>query len=101
MNSKKLSEAISEVNDKYYEEAANYQPKQKKRPWVKWGAIAACLCLVIVGSFLVPHILEDDNNNPNVNPAAYPYVMVNNIIYLIDSEGYVASELPSGYVEIG
>lgn len=35
MNSKKLSEAISEVNDKYYEEAANYQPKQKKRPWVK------------------------------------------------------------------
>ena len=24
-----------------------------------------------------------------------------NIIYLIDSEGYVASELPSGYVEIG
>ena len=57
MNSKKLSEAISEVNDKYYEEAANYQPKQKKRPWVKWGAIAACLCLVIVGSFLVPHIL--------------------------------------------
>lgn len=101
MNSKKLSEAISGVNDKYYEEAANYQPKQKKRPWVKWGAIAACLCLVIVGSFLVPHILEDDNNNPNVNPAAYPYVMVNNIIYLIDSEGYVASELPSGYVEIG
>ena len=29
MNSKKLSEAISEVNDKYYEEAANYQPKHK------------------------------------------------------------------------
>ena len=37
MNSKKLSEAISEVNDKYYEEAANYQPKTKKAAMGKMG----------------------------------------------------------------
>ena len=101
MNTKMFSEAMSVLDNRYIDEALNYKKKVKKPVWVKWGAVAACLCLVIIGSFLVPHIVENDHDNPNVNPAAYPYVMVNNIIYLIDSEGYVASELPSGYVEIG
>lgn len=101
MNSKRLSEAISEVNDKYYVEAANYQPKRKKQTWVKWGAIAACLCLVIIGSLVVPNILEGGHDNTNVTPSVYPYVMVNDVIYLIDPDGYAASELPDEYVEIG
>lgn len=101
MNTKLFSEAISEVGDKYYEEAANYQPKRKKQTWVKWGAIAACLCLVVIGSFVVPNIFDGNHDNPNVTPATYPYVMVNDVIYLIDPEGYVTSELPSEYLEIG
>ena len=52
MNTKNFSEAISEVDDKYYIETANYQPKQKKQIWVKWGAIAACLCFVVVSAFM-------------------------------------------------
>lgn len=47
MNTKKFSEAMSEVDDKYYVEAANYQPKRRKSNWVKWGAVAACLTLVL------------------------------------------------------
>ena len=34
MNTKLFSEAMSEVNDKYYEEAANYHCK--KHGWVKF-----------------------------------------------------------------
>ena len=45
MNAKLFSEAMSEVNDKYYEEAENYHCK--KHRWVKWGAMAACLCLAV------------------------------------------------------
>ena len=37
MNTKLFSEAISEVSDKYYEEAANYHCK--KYGWIKWSAI--------------------------------------------------------------
>ena len=47
MTTKLFSEAISEVGDKYYEEAANYHCK--KHGWVKWSAMAACLTAVYLG----------------------------------------------------
>lgn len=56
MNTKKFSEAMSEVDDKYYIEAANYQPKRKKISSVKWGAMAACLCLAVVGAFVFRNV---------------------------------------------
>ena len=46
MNTKLFSEAISEVSDKYYEEAANYHCK--KHGWTKWSAMAACFVIVLV-----------------------------------------------------
>lgn len=49
MNAKKFSDAMSELDTKYVDEALNYKKKAKKPIWIKWGAIAACLCLVIVG----------------------------------------------------
>ena len=45
MTTKLFSEAISEVGDKYYEEAANYHCK--KHGWIKWSAMAACLTVVL------------------------------------------------------
>ena len=47
MNTKKFSDAMSELDTKYVDEALNYKKKAKKPSWVKWGAIAACLCLMI------------------------------------------------------
>ena len=47
MNAKKFSDAMSELDTKYVDEALNYKKKAKKHIWVKWGAIAACLCLMI------------------------------------------------------
>lgn len=40
-----------ELIDPAYVEAADATPKKKKSVWVKWGAMAACLCLVFVGAF--------------------------------------------------
>ena len=51
MNTKKFSEAMGEIDSKYVEKAMNYQAKKKKNSWLKWGAMAACLCLVIGGVF--------------------------------------------------
>lgn len=48
MNTKKFSEAMSEIDDKYVEEAIQYQSKKKKQGWLKWGAMAACFALVAV-----------------------------------------------------
>ena len=45
MNTKLFSDAISEVGDRYYEEAANY--RCKRHGWVKWSAVAACVVLFL------------------------------------------------------
>jgi len=48
MNSKKFSEAISELDSKYVDEALNYRKEAKKPGWVKWGAAAACFAVIAV-----------------------------------------------------
>lgn len=46
MTKEMLYEILEDVDEKYVEEAR--VPQKKKRPlWVKWGVLAACLCLVI------------------------------------------------------
>ena len=37
MNAKKFSDAMSELDTKYVDEALNYKKKAKKPIWVKWG----------------------------------------------------------------
>mgnify|MGYP002627785001 FL=1 len=56
MNSKKFSEAMSELDSKYVDEAIHYKKKKNKNPfWIKLGAVAACLAIVIaVGGMLAP-----------------------------------------------
>ena len=52
MNSKKFSDAMSELDAKYVDEALNYKKKARKPAWAKWGAVAACLLLVACAAVL-------------------------------------------------
>ena len=45
-----------ELIDPAYVEAADAKPKRRKIAWVKWGAMAACFCLVVASAFLIPGI---------------------------------------------
>ena len=58
MNTVKFAEAMSLVDDRYYEEAANYQGTKRKPVWFKWGAMAACLCLVLAGALVLPRLIQ-------------------------------------------
>lgn len=61
MNIKKFSEAMGEIDSKYVEKALNYQPNQKKQIWVKWGAIAACLAIMVyAGTRKFPQETHED-----------------------------------------
>ena len=65
MNAKKFSDAMSELDTKYVDEALNYKKKSQKSIWRKWRAMAACLCLIVVAIIAVPFILsppESDND---------------------------------------
>ncbi len=65
MNAKKFSDAMSEPDTNYVDEALTYKKKAKKPVWIKWGAMAACLCLV-AGGISVPHILNSIRDGKNV-----------------------------------
>lgn len=53
MNTKKFSEAMGELDSKYVEEAINYRKKANNPVWIKWGAAAACLCLVTISAVVL------------------------------------------------
>lgn len=56
MKEQRLLKAMGQVDEKYVEEASPAQ--HSKRPgWLKWGAIAACLCLVVVAAAIIPNTL--------------------------------------------
>ena len=71
MNAEQFSSALGKVNDKYIMEAVTYKRK-KKSGWPKWGAVAACLCLIFTAAVVtLPGILEEPNDvlpppNPNL-----------------------------------
>lgn len=78
MNAKKFSEAMSELDNKYVDEALNYKRKAKKFSRTKWGAVAACLCLLAAGAFALPHFIR--GNTPDASPipeveTAYGFTM--------------------------
>lgn len=70
MNTKKFSDAMSELDSKYIDETLNYKKKSKRPVWVKWGAIAACLCIVIAGIVVskVPGLSPDHGTGGGVSP---------------------------------
>lgn len=58
MNSKRFTEAMSEIDNKYVDEAIGYKKKAKKPRWVRWGAVAACLCLVAcIGTYIANNFI--------------------------------------------
>ena len=80
MNAKKFSDAMSELDTKYVDEALNYKKKagkkKKKQNWTKWGAMAACLCLVIVCAFALPRFIGNDTpDTPPAEENAYGFTM--------------------------
>ena len=55
MNRKDLYNAVNEVDDDILERSETASRSRKKPVWLKWGAIAACLCLVVSIAIPVLH----------------------------------------------
>lgn len=63
MKEKRLLKALGQVDADYIEEASPAQ-QTKKPGWLKWGAMAACLAMVIIAGSLIPRIIPD-TTGPN------------------------------------
>lgn len=67
MNTKKFSRAMGRIDSKYIDEAIHYNERtgtSKKKNWFKLGAVAACLCLMIIGTFTFPHLVDQGILSP-------------------------------------
>lgn len=52
MSIPKMAKAMGYIDDDLVTGAIEYKRTKKKNSWMKWGAIAVCLCLVVVGAFV-------------------------------------------------
>lgn len=74
MNATRFSSALGKVNGKYITEAVTYKRK-KISGWLKWGAMAACLLLVIAGIYYAPYRTNSEQMISNINAEeTYPEV---------------------------
>lgn len=62
MKNEKLLEAIGAIDDNLIHGAVYDTPKKKQPVWVKVGAMAACLCLVICGAVLWKSVSKPSGN---------------------------------------
>ena len=89
MKTKTFSNALGEIGDQYVSEAISYSAAKKKNSWMKWGAMAACLCLVVVGA-----VLPMVNNEPQPGQGTGE-IMINtkNLdIYYVAENGTIESK---------
>ena len=80
MSIPKMAKAMGYIDDDLVSGAVEYKRTKKKNSWLKWGAMAACLCLVVVGAFIAP----------NLGDGALDYVetvIYNNAEYVVCGEG--------------
>ena len=59
MSIPKMAKAMGYIDDDLVTGAIDYKRTKKKNSWMKWGAMAACLCLVVVGAFIAPNITDN------------------------------------------
>ena len=68
MRKEDFAEVLGDINEKHIL-GARAQHKAKKPVWLKWGAMAACLFLIVASAFAIPRITDP---GPGYIPIPYP-----------------------------
>ena len=79
MKKEEFCEVLGDMNENYVKEAGAVR-KARKPGWMKWGAMAACLCLLVAGGVLFTR------NRGNVAPDPDPVQIPNPILTVASVE---------------
>ncbi len=91
MKKEQLYEAIGEIKDSYIQEAR--EPlKTHPSPWIKWGAIAASLCVIVTVACFALYPGLWTRNSPTTEPIdiTEETAFGSRYVYRVDSEPYYA-----------
>lgn len=78
MNTEKILYAMNELDDRYISEAISCKRKVKKTGLVKWGSVAACLSVLIIGGAIYTQYGGNGAPNPDPVQIPNPVITVNN-----------------------
>lgn len=92
MNPRQFSSALGGIGDRYIMEAAAYR-RENKNNWRKWGAMAACLGLIITAAMVsLPSALKGPGGvAPSPGPETPPPIVSNDP----DNSAPIVSEQPA------
>lgn len=71
MNNNEILDSIEHVDSALISKTESYTAK--KNPWLRWAALAACLCLVILGAIAIPKLIggsTEPNSEAAVNQSS-------------------------------
>ena len=90
MKSEEFCEVLGDINETYVKEAG--MNRKARRPgWVRWGAIAACLCVMITGGILLAQNSRRAVPNPDSVQIPNPMITVTS---LAEMEEYLDFKIP-------
>lgn len=68
MSGKEMLEAMGYVDERLVHEADTVTPAKPAALWLRWGSLAACLCIAVVGAISIGHYLQDNSSAPESAP---------------------------------
>lgn len=90
MKKEEFCEAVGDIREDYIKDA-RADRKAKKPSWIKWGAAAACLCLLAAGGALF--MPGGVNSAPDPEPAQIPNPIIT-VTTIEEMENYLDFDVP-------
>ena len=69
MSKDRVVDSLGRIDDDMIQSVEALRRKKKRPEWKKWGAMAACLCLIVASAFAIPRITDP---SPGYVPAPNP-----------------------------
>ncbi len=89
---------MGELDLRYVDEAAHYRKRTGAPVWMRWGAAAACVCLLAVGGVLITKSKGRTAPNPDMVQVINPIITVDSVE---EMERYLDYSVPTLEKEVG
>lgn len=77
MKAPRIANAIGLIDDELITAAAESKKKARPKSWLKWGAVAACLAVLIIATAVIlPPLLNGDTVNPEGTDERYKDLII-------------------------